>query len=727
MRNSVTGVRSEVLVQAGTVHGGVHIHDDGAGRVEPQQLPVATATFTDREGETARIERLIAAEDTPERPTIIVITGMHGSGKTELALQCLASAAERFPDGRYYADLSGQAPATAADPGAVLDVFLHGSGNGTSVTTADTQAKTALFRSLTADRAVAILLDDALNVGQVTSLLPTSARALVIVTSTSPLPGLASMGAEPLRLDPMDTEAILELFRRHLAHIAPRRLDSESRAAVRLAEHCHGLPLLARLAAVRLAEDPYEPIADIVAEIEAHGSLRVLSDGHGESVSLSAMLDASYRRLSPSAARVYRALGAHPVPEFDQWAVAAVLGVDVAAARGHLRELSRGALVEPAPHGRYWMHSLVHEHAQTVAVQEGEGAESAQAVAGFARYYLTAAVAADRRLNSRWTVGPHYDTPPQVAIPEFATPEERSAASEPQPSGLTPLAWTGDNLRAIMALAERHNDPTRGPCGEPGYVWQLAEATDSFFRARGHSADRFRLAELGAHDARACGDVFAEARVRNQWGFALLDHERFTAAYEQFSSALELSERAEDRRGQGAALECLGIVSWRMGQFAAALDYIDRSQPFLAELGRPRSLALHHLHRGRALAGLERYEEALSAFDRAWQGLRSLAGSGQPDRVNEGKVLLARGDALAALGRGREAVTAGKEALARFVAAESRFQQGQAYEVLARAEAARDGSAAGRDRLRTALAIYGELRNEAAAARVRSLLGEGEE
>ncbi len=74
-------------------------------------LPVPTTTFLGRERELAEIDALLRRDDV----RLVTLTGPGGTGKTRLALQAAAAAAERFPDGTWWVAL-----APLRDPALVL-------------------------------------------------------------------------------------------------------------------------------------------------------------------------------------------------------------------------------------------------------------------------------------------------------------------------------------------------------------------------------------------------------------------------------------------------------------------------------------------------------------------------------------------------------------------------------------------------------------------------------
>ena len=91
----------------------------------------------------------------------LILAGPTASGKTALALAWLHRLRPDFPGGQLYADLGAQSPTGPADPGEVLGGFLRGLGVEPQQVPYGIAERAALYRSLTAERRIVVLLDDA--------------------------------------------------------------------------------------------------------------------------------------------------------------------------------------------------------------------------------------------------------------------------------------------------------------------------------------------------------------------------------------------------------------------------------------------------------------------------------------------------------------------------------------------------------------------------------------
>ncbi|WP_176946697.1 NB-ARC domain-containing protein [Lentzea fradiae] len=229
----------------------------------PQQLPPAPRLFVSRSEELTELDRWHADE---ERQLLVVISGPGGVGKTSLALRWLHGARDRFPDGQLYVDLGAHAD-TPAQPDEVLEWFLG--ALGVEVPPPSLAQRQALFRSLTADRAFSILLDNAASAAQVRPLLPASPCCAVVVTSRWRLSPLGVDGARFVEVDPMDVGDSVELLEQV---VGEPRLAEEADAARELARLCGGLPIALGVIGARLSRRPRRTLAKEVDELRTETS-----------------------------------------------------------------------------------------------------------------------------------------------------------------------------------------------------------------------------------------------------------------------------------------------------------------------------------------------------------------------------------------------------------------------------------------------------------------------
>ncbi|WP_143268777.1 tetratricopeptide repeat protein [Amycolatopsis vastitatis] len=212
-------------------------------------FPADLADFAGRDWELAELESLLDHR-SGQAPSLIVISGPPGAGKTSIAVHLAHRLAGRYPDALLYVDLRGTAR-PPLDPVAALGRLLHGSGVRAAAIPAERDDRSALLRAELYSRRALLLLDDAADEDQVRPLLPAGARNTVVITSRSPLAGLES--AHHLSLTGLRSPAAVELF---AAIVGAARVLAEPAAAAEIVRHCGLLPLAIRIAAARLAQWP---------------------------------------------------------------------------------------------------------------------------------------------------------------------------------------------------------------------------------------------------------------------------------------------------------------------------------------------------------------------------------------------------------------------------------------------------------------------------------------
>jgi tetratricopeptide (TPR) repeat protein len=664
------GGTSGTVVQVGTLNGTVEL---GQGRPRAVRLvPAVTSVFQDRDDALAELSAW-AEQAEAGGSRLWVITGQSGVGKTTLALTWINENRHRFAHAQIAMECGG-GPGEGRGRGIeeVCDRYfaLTGVAPGAAVTAA---AKIELLGSLLDGQPVALLLDDAQSVAQILPFLSNLPGVLVVVTSRGPLPGLAQYRPRVLGLAPLPDEDVRKLFEEI---VGADRIGAEPEAFDQLVRICAGLPLLASHAAGLLHDDRDFPLAELVRRMTGQGRLAALEAGDDDSVDgPSAVFEVIYRDLKPSAARLYRAIGLHPVRDFDPGLVAALFAESPSDGAEGLGQLARRGILRSDRRGRYLMEDLTYEHAGLAAARDDAG-ERSWIRGRIADYYLRGAIAASRCLSQRWTLSPLYDEEPPFPLPDFRRPADAGASGD----GVDPVAWTRESLPAIMACMQRAGRAweTAGPA--PGYRWQMAEATNAYFTQEGPSDERATILAWGEDDADACRDADAQARIQAQWGEMLLGHGRLDEAEERFGRSLRAAESGSEYRGRGAALEWLGITERRRGNATRALEYFDLAVPFL-DPARLRSQALLQMHRADALTLLGDEPAARQGYLAAAELFRRLAAEGKRDHANEGKVLVGQAELLAGADPGRARVLL-EEALTLFRAAGRSYQEAKAWEAL---------------------------------------------
>ncbi|MFE2728814.1 BTAD domain-containing putative transcriptional regulator [Kitasatospora sp. NPDC059327] len=352
-------------------------------RPRPAQLPARTDVLVGREPEHADLVRRLTADALPcGTATVTVVTGAGGVGKSALALHVAHAVRERFADGQLYADLSGWD--RPVEPIEVLGRFLVDLGVPEAEVPATEEQAALLYRSITADRRVLVVLEDARSAAQVRPLVPGCPDSRTLVTSRDRLADLD--GARIVTLAALDEAASLDL----LGSIVGRRPpEADPRAARAVVRYCSGLPLAVRILGARYLGRPHWDLDTLARRLA--GAPRLLDELRIGDLGVRAGLEVGYRALRegaqlppelPDPAAALRLLGAVGAEDVDATALAALLDCAPSAAEAVLEALADAHLVRARDGGRYHLDHLLRAYARERALAEDPPERWAQAKCG---------------------------------------------------------------------------------------------------------------------------------------------------------------------------------------------------------------------------------------------------------------------------------------------------------------------------------------------------------
>ncbi|WP_310724099.1 tetratricopeptide repeat protein [Streptomyces sp. N2A] len=578
-------------VQAGEIHGGIHIHArDPAGRPArlpvPRQLLPVSPHFTDREGDLAALNGLRTRRPDESTP-LIVVSGPAGIGKTALVSRWLRGLAEQFPDGQLYADLRGHSADGPAAPSEVLGQFLRALGIGP--VPAGLGEQTALWRSVTAGLRVSVMLDNAFSAAQVRPLLTDGRTGLIVATSRHRLTGLRADGALYHQLGLLDPAAAEEMLSRG---VGADRVRSEARDAHRLIALCGGLPLALCLASARLASRPRQPMRSLVESLtEGRRRLAALTI-EGES-SVHHALDASYAVLADDAARLYRRLALLPARTVEARLAASACAVPLEEAEQLLDALVEANLVEDIGPDSYRFHDLVRLHAAERGRAEEPPEARSEALRRVCDWYLATATEAQRYLSPiQLTLRRTYVHPPELPCP-FT---DSSGA----------LGWLdGHRLDLLAAVHAAYEE------GWDELAWQLVDALWPLFHRLRHHELWLEAHAVGLQAARRSKDRVAERQMLNSGAIGFSVAGRVDDAIRWFSWSLDAAREAGDARDEGQALHGIGSAHRQAGRFPEASTFLHQAIETWEAVGYPRGAALSRIVLG---------EMALESPGATWNG-----------------------------------------------------------------------------------------------------------
>ncbi|MFK4071220.1 tetratricopeptide repeat protein [Streptomyces sp. NPDC029674] len=350
------------------------------------QLPETAAPFVGRRAELGRIAQWVhaARASTDTRPTVVMLHGVPGSGRTSLAVRAAHDLRDQFR-GACVVDLRGDTPQES--PMSTRDALLHllnrlGAPREQLLfrerSSQEQQLKrlSELYHQYLTGVAVTIVLDDASDAEQVRTLVPERSDSLVLVTTREPLELPADLPAWVHRLpvEALDEAGAEELLRESAEDLSGP-YDAESADAVR--ELCGGLPLALRAAGSSLG--PRTP-RQLAADLSAYGPVDKVGP-------VERVLWLRYSDQPEAARRLLRRLALAGRASLGTAAAVALLGTDEQEAARQLTALSRAGLLDrprarsgpeggaAAPAGRYRLHDLVRSFALARLLDEEEPAE----------------------------------------------------------------------------------------------------------------------------------------------------------------------------------------------------------------------------------------------------------------------------------------------------------------------------------------------------------------
>ncbi len=551
----------------------------------PIQLPSDISGFTGRAAELKALDQL--AEAAP----LVAVVGPGGAGKTALAVHWGHSMVDRFPGGLLYVNLRGFDEGEIVAPREALSRLLVAMSMPGQAVPEDVDAAAELFRSITADRGVLVILDNARSAEQVRPLLP-GTGCFTIVTSRDRLTGLIALNdARLVPVGTLGTEESVQLLARILG---PERVQSEQAAVQRLAELCGHLALALRIAAAHIIGEPSLRIADYVAELERRDRLDVLAVDGDPAAAVTANLAMSYRVLDDAARELFARLGSLPGEDFAEELIVAVSGMSEADTLRALRRLVAAHLLEQHQARRFRMHDLVRLYAARAGAQDLSADDRATGIDRFIEW--------------------HHDRAYRETTDEETNIFVACEALQDHPN-----LW-----RLVFAL--------RSTLNEARFVSRLrqhAEVATQRAAEAGDELGQFRMMSMKANLHRKAGDTASaielgtralavagtlthreQTAAGGNLGVYLVDHGDLTGAAAAFTRALDLAIASGNTRSQQIFTSTVVRTLAQLGRFDEGTAYL-RSAEAIAGDGLPP------LHRVGHEAGAAELQLGAGEFDRA--------------------------------------------------------------------------------------------------------------
>jgi non-specific serine/threonine protein kinase len=638
----------------------------------PNNLPFQLTSFIGREGESAKVRRLLATT------RLLTLTGAGGVGKSRLAQRVAEGVMADYVDGVWLVELAPLADPTLVPRAVAATPDLR---EARGLAPAD-----ALIDFL-GDRTILLVLDNCEHLveaaaGLAVGLLRGCPGLRILTTSREPLriggetvwrvPSLALPDPYlPPSPDEIGRSEAVSLFvERARAHLPDFGLTAENApAVVEICNRLDGLPLALELAAARIGVLAPAQIAQRLDD-----RFRLLTGGGRASLprqqTLAASIAWSYDLLSEPEQRFFCRLSVFA----GGWTLEAAEAIGGADALDLLTRLVGKSLVvaEPGAEVRYRLLETLRQFAAERLREDPEAEHATRR--RHAEYFLALAEAAE----TEWH-GPHHGTwlrRTALELDNLRAAFAQLAGDEDGPAALrlaNALAFFGtldrnrgeirDWLERALAMPAAEECTTERAKGSTNAGWLAAFLGDyaaarrrldqalTCARALGDEARegealgflamlasfqgdleaQYVLGERALALARKVGDRWGMARTTD--GLALLEAERggLVAAIERLEVSLRLSEEAGDTLGAALTRNSLGDLVRRMGDYARAESLYSKTLAELGTLGLGNSYPglIHNLgclayYRGDNRKAAALFEESLEAF-RAMSDWRGVA------------------------------------------------------------------------------------------------------
>lgn len=662
------------------------------------QLLADSQFFTGRKDELDRLRRAIATPSglLSSAVAIYAIDGAAGVGKTALVVHLAHELASRYEDGQLFLDLQAYtANATALEPAVALSRLLAALGVQGSLIPESLEERASLWRDMLRGRRVLVVLDNALNYGQVKPLLPGASESLVLITSRN---RMISRGKLPsVRLGVLTPSEAIALFTKIVnsdraiaqGKDLPCAIAEDDEAVAGVVASCGYLPLAIELAANQLVMHPAWSASDLADDLA--DSFRA-----DNANAVEAVLALSYRDLEPELKRTFRFLGLHPGLIITPADVAALADCTVAQATQMLEDLYRIHLVEDLPYGvhRYRIHDLVRDYAARLVGEEDSEAERSGALGRLIDAYLYYATAVDewlRCLNHR-SIDITLRPPEGIHINSFSEA----------------LAWMDEAYPNVIACANRAQDIAMCP-----HAWRIPEMLAYFLRIRGHLHEASDLHSAALKSAQNHKDLLGQATALYNLGIIDRITGNADGARDRLGGALRAYSALNDLLGQAETLRAMGILDRLTGDYGNAKEQLDRAFALHLVLGNRLGEAWVLGAQGilNRLTGW--FISARDCFERALGILSELG-----DKLGEAWMLNELGSLDRLTGRYNNAQTRLARAIELFLDLGDQFSQAWAMCQLAVIDRLIGEYASAHERFDSSLGIVRSLRNQFAEARI---------
>ncbi len=588
------------------------------------ELPMVPSRLVNRHQELSKLDQIEIAARSTSKASIVVLSGMHGVGKSALGAHWLVNSKARFFT-HLVGDLSSRATGGPVDPSAILIQFLDDLGVPEAAIPSSFAAQQTLFHRLTSTLRLAVLLDGVDYPAQATPLIPRGEGSMVLITSNNRLEELLYDGATPIAVEPLTIGTSRQLL---LDIVGPDRLDTDAEAASRIIEICDGLPIALRVCGARLASrDRLLPLSEFVRSIEEATDRLAALSGSGN-YAINAVFDVAYDTLAEDARLVYRRMGLHPAGDITIASMAALCDLPTAATEAALRQLDDAHLVQRTHPETYRVHDLIRIHARNRNGSDDTLQLSVDATRRLVEWVCAAVSTADRAVFAdRLRLNESLPSSPT----ELPNPADSRSAAE----------WFKANLQVVVGALR-----DSVALGLDDTTWKLAEACWPFCYNHKLYDLWFEAYEAGAQAGERLANKDVVARMNSALARAYADQGDHQQAARRMAAALSAVESSSHQILPASVAEFHALICVERGDTSEALREFRRARELYRRADRARGIAIQDYHIGKCLVQLGAPADAIDPIEAAISTFHHLG-----DDIIGARALRLLGVALTRIGR----------------------------------------------------------------------------
>ncbi len=582
-----------------------------SGSVAPFMVPSDLSQFTSRDSEILELKAAVEAAAPGAYVIIVGVTGQGGVGKSALVIRFAHMYREEFPDGIFWVRVDSE------DPMHVAHKFAQKLDIDIPPIKTNTQAQQAITDLLRDKRALVVLdnADGEQAMKWVEFMRPDSSSVSVIVTTRNQAL-CAGLGATAVSLQSFTSKQGLSLFERVLG--SDKRMSVEREVAELIVKRLGGLPLAVDIAVQYLAFNKSISFSKYNRELVIE-SLELPNKSVRATVNKSMMLLSSAERCAfvSLGSCAESGFSVETAAEVAKWTKMSRLGMLL----DKLRVLS---LIQPHVNTRFTLHPVIRACVRAKRNIKYSDLRHAERWAKFVQSH-----AADSRddwcfltdewdgIRSAWDYS--LSRSRKHSIVGSRQSSERRKCQRWAAEIAVSVRYYMDGLgywnEALMRMPESLEAALSGG-SDPALIFSLRRHLSLILRKSNRLEEAERVNETNLRFAKDSGRSDWYAKELEQRGRIRTRQERYVEAERDYRSALRTARSLglEGRRSTAQAMNCLGVLLCRKGEFGQAIEMFEEVIHIYESLRDGQGLCATYSHLARAYGDTSQYETSASYY-----------------------------------------------------------------------------------------------------------------